>query len=357
VLGGYYFREKGVEVNPQTFAAVTGNGVLSRTSVLAYRHVSETKALFAQSTGHVTDKFSLTAGARYTWDEKRLSQTSPFTRTLSRSFSKFNWAGTADYQVTPEILAYARVATGYKAGGFNARSTNAGFGPENLISYEAGLKSEFFERRLRFNTALFYSDLKDVQVSQFQAGSNGATSITTNAGKARFKGVEVEVNAVPVDGLTTYATLGYVDRTYKRFIALDPASNLLVDIANGQARFTYSPKVTLNVGAQYQFPALSFGVLTARLDYSYRSGLEFGASPYGSPYRDMISAPGRGLLDARLTLSELPLGNTEASLSLWGKNITDKKYRTVGIDFGALGFATNAYGEPATFGVDLTVKY
>jgi iron complex outermembrane receptor protein len=70
----------------------------------------------------------------------------------------------------------------------------------------------------------------------------------------------------------------------------------------------------------------------------------------------MAAAP-RGLVDARLTLSELSIGSGNLTLSIWGKNITDKKYKVVGIDFGQLGFAGNIYGEPASYGLDLGVKF
>ena len=71
----------------------------------------------------------------------------------------------------------------------------------------------------------------------------------------------------------------------------------------------------------------------------------------------MIAAPARGLLDARLTLSDMELAGARASISLWGKNITDKEYKAVGIDFGGLGFGGNVYGDPATWGVDLNLQF
>lgn len=359
VLGGYYFREKARENNPQTFGIVTAGGVLPLRSTLDYEHISQTKALFVQGTFGVTEKLNLTGGARYTWDKKDFKQTMPMARESVRDFKKFNWAVSADYEVNDDTLAYARIATGYKAGGFNPRSANAdGFQPENLTSYEIGFKSDLFDRRLRFNTALFYAQHKDVQVSQFQAGSGGATSITTNAGKADYKGVEVELTAVPVNGLTATASFGYIDRDYKTFVVRNPSTNQLVDIAKtGQARFAFSPSTTFHGSVEYKFPPFTFGQLAARLDYNYRSEVGFNASPFGAPFHDAITAGSRGLLDARLTLSEFALGRTDLSVSLWGRNITGKDYRVMAIDFGSVGFATNVYGEPATYGLDVTINF
>ncbi|WP_176594206.1 TonB-dependent receptor [Sphingobium sp. EM0848] len=356
VLGAYYFKEESDETNPQRFSVILPGGALPRISLLTYDHESTTKALFAQGTWHVTDRLSLTGGARYTWDEKALDQVSPVVRTLEKSFRKFNWAATADYKVSNDVMAYARVATGYKAGGFNARSFDTGFDPENLTSYEIGLKTELFDRRLRFNATAYYADHKDVQVTSFQAGAAGATAVTLNAGKARYKGIELEVNAAPVRGLTTYATLGYVDRKYKEFLFFDTVAGRTVDIA-GIAHFPYSASTTFNAGAKYEFPAFSFGKLAAQLDYNYMSKRYFNPNPLSAPFSEQMAAAPRGLLDARLTLSELPIGGSNVTLSVWGKNITDKKYKVVGIDFGQLGFAGNIYGEPASYGVDLGIKF
>ena len=363
VLGAYYFNEKGDETSPQQVDFITAGGVFRTTPQLTYGAESTTKALFAQSSWHVSDQFSLTGGVRYTWDKKQLDQTAPILRSPKVDFSKFNWALTANYKFDDGIMGYARVATGYKAGGFSARSFDSGFNPENLTSYEIGLKTDLFDRRLRFNTTAYYADHKDVQVNSFQASANGASAIITNAGKARYKGIEAEVNAVPVTGLTTYATFGYVDRQFKKFEVYNTAANTLgfpvnqvVDIAD-IAKFIYSASTTLNAGAQYEYQGLDFGKIALRLDYNYRGKVFFHPNPLTSPFNERVIAPARGLFDARVTLSDLEVGSGRASLSLWGKNITNKKYKAVGIDFGSLGFAGNVYGDPATWGLDLNFQF
>ena len=363
VLGGYYFNEKGDEVSPQNVDFITAGGVFRTTPQLTYDTESTTKALFAQATWHLGDRFSLTGGARYTWDKKQLTQTAPVIRSPAVDFSKFNWAVTADYKFDDGIMGYARIATGYKAGGFSARSFDSGFQPENLTSYEIGLKTDLFDRRLRLNTTAYYADHKDVQVNSFQATQAGASAVITNAGKARYKGVEVEVNAVPLPGLTTYATFGYVDREFKKFEIYNTTANSLgfpvgeiVDIAD-IAKFTYSAATTLNAGVQYEFQPFDFGRIAARLDYNYRSKVYFSPNPITAPFNERIAAPARGLLDARITLSQIAVGSGTASVALWGKNITDKKYKAVGIDFGTMGFGGNVYGDPATWGLDLNLQF
>ncbi len=363
VIGGYYFQEKGYEDSPQIVDFVTAQGVVRSNPQLVYGTKSSTKALFTQATWHVNDKLGLTGGIRYTWDKKWLDQLAPVVRSPVVDFSKFNWAATLDYKFSNNVMGYARVATGYKAGGFSARSFDSGFKPENLTSYEIGLKTDLLDRRLRINATAYLADHKDVQVNSFQATPNGASAVVTNAGKARYKGVELEVNTVPVRGLTAYATFGYVDRKFKKFEIYNTSANSLgypvgqiVDIAD-IAHFSYSASTTLNAGAQYEFPAFDFGKLAARLDYNYRSKVWYTPNPLSAPFADQIVSPGRGLLDARITLSDIAVGPGKASVSVWGKNITDKKYRAAGIDFGTLGFGGNVYGDPATWGVDLNLQF
>ncbi len=365
LLGGFYFRERAREDNPQFYTFVIANPLLpgglggaNLTNRLIYRTRNVSKAVFGQVTWHVDDKLSLTGGLRYTKDEKALEQASPvnLARTLERNFSKLNYAATLQYQATPEFMVYARTASGYKAGGFNARSLNDGYDPESVTNYEVGAKADLFDRRLRINTTLFYAKLDDKQLNQFTANSGGAASVTVNAGKAEFKGVEIEVEALPIDALRLNGSFGYTDRSFKTFNVLDPATNQLIDIA-AEARFSYSASTTFTGGAQYTFGEVVGGQLSARLDYTYRSRLYFNVVPRFAPFDAAISARGVGLLDGRIALSQVDLGGTRAEFAVWGRNLTDEKYRVSGIDFGSLGFATNTYGLPRTYGADIRLEF
>lgn len=369
VLGAYYFREVVHDANPTNFTLIipSGGPIEAAPGVFVnsvgvnlatdniYRHKSRSRAIFGQVTGHLTDRLSITAGLRYTKDDKHLDQTVPFLRQLNRQFNKVNWAISADYKINDEMMIYGRVATGYKAGGLNARAVNDGFGPENLTSYEVGLKSELFDRRLRLNTALFYTDLEDIQRSQFLAGSGGTVSTTVNAGRARYVGIEVEAAAAVTDELTLSANFGYIDRKFTDFDLRDPATDDLVDIAD-DARFNGSASTTLSAAAEYRKP-LPFGELGARLDYSYRSRVYYTTTELVNPFHETISDAPVGLLDARLTLSDIDLGGGKLAISGWVKNLTNEVHQLWGVDFGSLGFATVNYAEPRTWGIDLKVSY
>ncbi|WP_380871511.1 TonB-dependent receptor [Sphingomonas sp. DBB INV C78] len=370
VVGLYYFDEKARETNPTNFLLVlpspvpipitpdvTLNGFgVPLAGLLAYQHESESRAAFAQASYSLTDRLSLTGGIRYTEDEKHLTQTSPYVRSPDASFSKTNFAVSLDFQATPDLLAYGRVSTGYKSGGFNARSANSSFDPESLTSYEAGIKSEWFDRRLRMNLTGFYADHKDVQLQQTQAGTGGAQTATVNAGKARYWGVEAEVAAKPTPELTLAANVGYVNRKYKQFLILDPVTDTFVDVKDS-AHFVVGPTTTISALAQYEFPPMSVGQVVARVDYDYRGKIYFNPTTVGAPFNDEIRGDGRNLVGLRLALRDVKLAGGSAEIAAWGKNVFNEKYREFGIDFGALGYAGNIYAEPATYGLDFTLKF
>ena len=368
VTGVFYFTETSKELNPQypnvvipsAIPITVGDTTLTSffvplTTILSYRHKSDSYAAFAQGTYKLTDALSITGGIRYTRDSKELNQTSPNPRLLERKFERVNWALSAEYRISPDVMTYARVVTGYKAGGFSARAVNAGYDPETMTSYEVGLKSELFDRRLRFNATAFLADRKDLQIQQSSIGSNGARSIVVNAGKARYQGVELETQALLATGLTVSASVGYVDRDYLEFFIRDPANDQLVDVANS-ARFIHSPATTINASVQYDFPRFDVGQLSLALDYNYRGKIYMTPTLIGTPLRDAIAGDPRSLFGARFTLSQVNVAGSEATIALWGRNLTNRKYRIHGIDFGSLGYAGNVYGEPRSIGVDVTLK-
>lgn len=370
VLGGFYFQETARERNPTFLTYILPSPVpieaapgvfvnslgVNLASDFDYRFRSRSQALFGQATVRLSDRLSATGGLRYTWDDRHLRQQQPYVRDLDRSFGKLNWAATLDYRWTDDLMTYARVATGYKAGGFNARSQNEGFSPENLTSYEIGLKGEWFDRRLRLNLTAFHADHRDVQVGQFLAGSGGSVGITVNAGKAEYNGIEAEWTALLGNRLTINGNLGYVDRQYKSFIIRDPATDALVDIAR-TARFIYSAGTTANVGAEYRFGQVAGGNLSARLDYSYRSRTYFHSTTILNPFNEALSDGPVGLLDGRITLADLAVGGGRVQVSGWVRNITDKAYLLGAVDFGSLGFGTVGYAQPRTYGLDLRVGF
>src|SRR5690606_26128025 len=134
------------------------------------------------------------------------------------------------YQITANANVYAKYTTGYNGGGFNARSSSvtsftSPFDKEEVETIELGLKSEWFERRLRFNVAVFRNDYTDIQISAFEAGSGGASSLVVNAGEGVYQGIEFDITAVLIEGLTIDFTYGYLDAEFKEYLQRDPVTN------------------------------------------------------------------------------------------------------------------------------------
>ena len=370
VGGLYYFEEKSSTVNPQFLTLVIPSPTpipvapsvayssfgVQLVANTVFDHTSRSSAVFGQMTwtpSALEQKLSISGGLRYTEDKKRLEQASPLPRDLSRSFDEYNWMVSASYQWTDDIMTFARASTGYKAGGFNARSVNNGYEPENIISYEVGVKSELFNQRVRANVSGFYSSYDDLQVTQFLAGSGGASSATLNAGEAEYKGVEAELTVVVTDAFQLLGSIGYVDRAFKRFDFRDPVTDEIVDISD-TAKFQYSAGTTATLSAQYDTTLGNLGVLSARLDWIYRDEIYWHAV---NAYNEEISDGSVGIFNARVALSEVNLGGWNLTVAAWGKNLSDESYLLSGIDFGGLGFAGVSYADPRTYGVDVKLEF
>jgi iron complex outermembrane receptor protein len=247
---------------------------------VSYSGVSKSYAGFAQGSyrpAFFDDKLELTLGGRYTEDKRSLDQQdfifgnpAPPKRQLGRSWKNFSVGGSLLYRFTNDVNAYARVSSGYKSGGFNpADLIGNGYNPETVLAYEVGIKSEWFDRRLRVNLAGFYNDYKDRQIAVLTTSpTGGASNSTQNAGRAQYKGVELEITAVPVRGLTLEGTLGYTDPKYKEYLFVPAAGAAPINVA-GEARFQYQTKITTHVAAQYQLPETGVGVPAFRVEYNH----------------------------------------------------------------------------------------
>ncbi len=154
-------------------------------------------------------------------------------------------------------MTYAQWSTGYKSGGFNprplTRSQVTTFGPEKLTAYEVGLKSEWFEHRLRANFAGFVSEYKDLQlpVATVDPGTGLPAFLTESVGHATIKGVELETELEPVPGLVLNGSVGYLD--YENDSLGGAAYNSVTNPSGPTLgdKPPLTPKWKFNVGAQY----------------------------------------------------------------------------------------------------------
>ncbi|CAB1370667.1 putative TonB-dependent receptor [Denitratisoma oestradiolicum] len=348
VAGLFYYKEESDELSTSTY-----NPTLA--DAWSVKATSKSTALYGQATWKLPildDRLRLTLGVRETHDEREAVKTfiasnfSPSSNGTivpgNKSFSKFNPSLTADYAFTDDISGYAKIATGYRAGGFNVRSTPSGFGQgfnqENVRAYELGVKSDLLDKRLRLNVATFVNRYSDLQVDQVRTPP--IFTDTLNAGKAEVKGVEVEVTALLAQGLTANVFYSYLDGKYKSY--LDNG----VELADSK-HMPFTPKNQGGAGLQYASGMTPYGKLIVNLDYKWQD--EWYSGPNANTLTD-----GYGVWNARVQLANIRAAQGTVRVALWSKNLTDRQYRIATTNLGLL---SAQYGEPRMTGLDLIYEY
>lgn len=272
------------------------------------------KALFATGIWHVTDAMNITGGIRQSWDSKDYlfqrhnpdgtlpgaCAAPPPVATYSTGVpnclisglngspanfdsKRFDWRIATDYRFSPEFMAYAQVATGYRAGGVNPRpffgpangalNQIKSFSPETLTSYEVGFKSDLFGRKLRFNLSGFYNDYKNIILTLSRCPISPCLQ-PNNVGAAKVKGFEFETTIRPIDNFTLDGALSYIDFQYKSLVGVTAVTLDMVT--------PYTPKWKWSFGAQYDIQDVFDGTLSARFDGSYQSHVYTEAVNYDS---------------------------------------------------------------------------
>ena len=252
---------------------------------------SDTRAAFAHLAWNATDKLTATAGLRYTEEHKdytfvRLSRDGtvhPFLGGLNNVRSdydgdKLDYRGAVQYRWTDEVMTYLQYATGFKGGGISPRPfvpTQAQpFEPEELRSWELGAKTDFFDRKLRVNSAVFYSKYSDIQFGLQSCPPPGPAAPcgqVANAGDATVKGLELEAVLRPLAGLQLDASYSYIDFEY------DTISPRVTSITLAMTA-PYMPETKWSFGAQYEIPLGDLGSITPRVDVNYQGEMYANAS-------------------------------------------------------------------------------
>lgn len=359
-LGLYFFREDASfrqesPVLPEFFLA----GGPDIGFVVPSEQRTTSYAAYGQGSYHLTDRLTLTAGLRYTVDKKELGREkySYYSHAVVIPHQSFeeDWGALtphADlaFRITPDVLTYVSVSEGFRSGGFNSNPTTAAdtapFDPEYLWTYEAGLKSEWLERRVKLNAAVFHSKYEDMQFSVNTVLPNGSpVKIYRNAGSATIDGFELEATLQPVDSLTFNLGVGYTDATYTN---LDASSGVLKG-----SRFPGTPEWSVSSALEYQADIGANAALSARVDYTWKSSLLMelvpAVGPDPTPRQDAY-----GLLDARVALSS---ARSTWSAGVFGKNLTDERYMTAAHDWGGLGYKDSVWATPRQYGVFLSYDF
>jgi len=346
-------------------------------------------AVFADGSMSLSDTISVSAGGRYTSDTRQAAvlrqlylgtKSSPemgnpsailfrtdtnLTKSdLDCTDTKFtprlslNWKANADNNV------YASWSQGFKGGGFDPRmnvvgtkisleKAKMGYEPEEIETVELGLKSQFDKGRIMTNAALFFSNYKNVQIpGSVAVDTNGDgkddnfAGVTTNAGKARIKGFELEATARITDAFRLSGMFSYIDAKYTQFIVAG------VDVAS-QKVFQNTPKQSANLTGSYDWPLNLVGrngTLSLISSYSYRAATNQFETPNA-----LLDQEAYSLWDASLVWTST---DKRLRAGLHGKNLSNTKYKVAGYLFPTLGLegsTTAFYGNPRT--VSATVEY
>jgi len=360
LLGGLYYLDQ--DTDNQSFielgsatAAIFGDPSLSGSIIGSTgRLKTVSKAVFASGTLALNDRIDVTLGARYTHDSKRIRyiQTDPLsilggsaTIVAKDSWGRLTPNANIRFRISPTLMTYLTASKGFKSGGFNDALGDANgiaFGPESLWNYEAGLKTELFDRRLSINAAIYSMRWNDIQITTQNPATTFFNPIILNAGRAHSRGVEIEVDARISDRLRLSGNVAVQDAKYEEGL-----------LPNGQPlRFIpFAPAYTGTINADYTVPT-GIGPLTVQAEYQLR-----GRS-YLTTNNDPDGRVGAyGLLNLRMTLAS---GNDRWRVSLFGKNVTDKTYMTRLFDLydnTLNGQKLITLGEPRTYGVEYRVNF
>ncbi len=343
IAGAYYFTEDGYNLQDDNqFGALDQRR--SDVEVSSY-------AVFGQGTVDLSERVSLTAGLRYTNEDKDYDvvyrsldangqqalndQGQPVYRvpptSLDDSWDAVSGTVSIQYKITEDAMLYATYSRGFRSGGFGARPSRPSsvgvYDPEYVDMYEVGLKAEALDNRLRTNIALYTSDYDDYQ-AQVNALADAFDTRTLNAAKAEINGVELELTAVLSPAVRVVGSFSYTDAKIAE-VDIDPSLN--ANFSKG-SRLPYVSKYTYSISPQVDVPLPSGGSVLLRADYAYRSAF-FGQIANAPEEREGAY----GLFNARV---EYLSPDEKWSLAAYGVNLADKKYTRVRNYFpGFIGFA------------------
>ncbi len=352
VVGAYYSNQRAFALRETYIGGSLANGYDIHTAVN-----TSSIGLFANIDLHLTPKLTVTGGVRYTSEKKngyfhQVSVGKNYTiDDLHRSDQDVSWTGSVNYRVTNQLSLYGTASRGFKSGGFNVDAVSAAgippaslsFSPERLTNFEVGAKGRLLDGALTFTADAFYDDFTNKQVAQFLGTGYPTTSIS-NAGKARIKGFEIEASAHPTNLWTIEASASRLVTKYLSFPNAALVNGAYISYTGN--RLEGAPAWSAS-GAIDRRQPVGFGYLNVRIEGRYTG------STYFQPDNLAINLQnGYFLYGGRIGLETT---NGRTSLSLFGKNLGDKAYYV--FSRSALGTHQVNYGEPRTYGIELTQRF
>ncbi|MBV9510268.1 MAG: TonB-dependent receptor [Caulobacteraceae bacterium] len=305
-------------------------------------------AIYAQGDYHLTDQLTATLGARYTIEHRDFAFqgvyddftgaplpvtpgapiTTPggfaavnnFSYAGGKTWTSFTPKFGLSYQLTPDVFGYASVSRGFDAGGFNNRASSLAtalpYNQENITTYEIGLKTDWFDRRLQVNGTVFYNDFSGLQETASVPSpiTGGYVSVRSNAHQAHSEGVELETSAQPIDGLVLTGNVSYLWTRFDSFANAGAVAGKLVSATGNQ--LPLSPRWQLYGAFSYRLPLDLRGEVRIGADVTYESS--YFSDVFNYPQGRV---PDQGFVDA--SISYAPAG-VPLTFSVIGRNLANR---------------------------------
>jgi iron complex outermembrane receptor protein len=363
----------------------------------------------------LSDRLHLTGGLRWNEDRKHgevlvINNALPFLPdskgqltnvqgriTHTQSWTRVDPMVTLAFDVTPDVSLYGKWSTGYRAGGFNSRSiTYSSYDPEEISMYEAGVKSEFFDRRLRFNVAGYYGDYKNVYYNisanyntfttdpktgqlVVATGSTRTIEDTYNMkGIGKVSGVETELDLAPMAGLRLSATYTYAYTKLPLFT--DPVPRPQINsagVVTGYALNTptlyhqlYTPTNRVTTSVDYERDVLNDLNLHLHIDANWNDGQYSSTGDVSTGTKDsagntiylpQLKSQTGAIFNGRLSLGNIRMADSGANLTLaiWARNLfnTNLLISRSGSYILPSSSVTGSFNDPRTFGATVSAKF
>lgn len=353
--------------------------------------------MYTQLNYELTDALNITGGLRYSIDDKRVTTQSgdvvdntdqfvrcspaatavPCLRSSQESFTNLSYTIGVDYDVTDDILIYAKHSKGYRSGALQLRTLTLADSipsqPEIVHEQEIGIKTTFLDGRGTFNIAGYHNKVSDAQRSPVLAPNGISQTVIENADTETW-GVEVDTSMEVVDGFTIFASGALTDPKYTKYegkgVSGAFGSQTIVDVDKTDYRFAGIVKKQFSVGASFKKDLGGVG-LDANVVYAWQGKMPqieapaslytstgiggLGLTPAQAAQLEAVADSGSlGILNARVALAFGPEKNFE--LALWGKNLTNDQEQQYTLLLSNIYVGTS-YNEPRSYGVTGTFKF
>jgi len=318
-------------------------------------------AVFGQVNYAFTDRLSLTAGLRYTDEEKNFTSITsnigplapPFNPIIDeefdcrgeRAFDDLSGKLVLDFKKTDNSLIYGSISQGYRSGGFSGAATTAaeaciGFDEETAITYEIGAKVDWLEGRVRTNVSVFFTDYEDLQVSVIE--TVGGVPTTTNAADADITGLELEFQAFVTDQFRVHGNLAVLDATFRDFLTFTQG----VQENRSGDNIASVPELTYNLGFEWTRSVGNGGNVSFRGDYIWEDETE----------NFLTVLPQWEVVNFRLAYAP---SSKQWEVSAWIRNAFDELYWTTATNANTTGIdaVPRSLAEPRMYGVSFNYNF